>query len=262
MRAFLARILASQGIRQVLAKIQGRDYTEKSYALQMRYDLNTSSWKMSQQSLLGPMENGSEQSLATLPKEGLMRSGVVYRLPKLVLNINGIDGGSWPTPQANKTTKSGGLVNADGTPWDGISKPHSKTTGRQVTTALADVVNMWPTPQARGFRSGDNPDGKRAARKREQGWSQNLNDVVLMWPTPAARDYKGGRKPETLEASGRGESNSLNDAVTIRDQHGRLNPQFVEWLMMWPIGYTRTHGTKSKHRSGESQMKKRIGRQD
>ena len=47
---------------------------------------------------------------------------------------------TWPTPQAHKTTRSGEIVNVDGTPWDGIRKPHSKTTGRQITTALADAV--------------------------------------------------------------------------------------------------------------------------
>jgi hypothetical protein len=77
----------------------------------------------------------------------------------------------WPTPQAHKTTESGEIVNADGTPWDGLSKPHSKTTGRPITTALADAVK-FATPQARDFRTGstdrwDNPERSR-----------NLNDQI------------------------------------------------------------------------------------
>jgi hypothetical protein len=59
-----------------------------------------------------------------------------------------------------------------------------------------------------------------------------------LWPTPTASDYKGGRRPETLAKSGRGERNSLNDAVTMRDQHGSLNPTWVEWLMGFPPEYT------------------------
>ena len=51
---------------------------------------------------------------------------------------------------------------------------------------------------------------------------------------------QGGRKPETLDASGRGETNSLNDAVTVRDQHGALNPEWVEWLMNIPTGMDTT----------------------
>jgi len=59
-----------------------------------------------------------------------------------------------------------------------------------------------------------------------------------LWPTPTARDYKGGRKPETLEASGRGATNSLNDALTTQGQYGSLNPTWVEWLMGFPIDHT------------------------
>ena len=71
------------------------------------------------------------------------------------------------------------------------------------------------------------------------------------WPTPTSRDYKGARLPETLKASGRGESNSLPDKVLAVQMRisarraikpfrikGTLNPDWVEWLMGWPIGWT------------------------
>jgi hypothetical protein len=69
------------------------------------------------------------------------------------------DGGYWPTPQANKTTESGELVNSDGTLWDGKRKPHSKTTGKPITTALADMVRMWPSPQATDWKRDGRPHG-------------------------------------------------------------------------------------------------------
>lgn len=47
-------------------------------------------------------------------------------------------------------------------------------------------VPHWPTPQFRDFRSGDDPEGRRATRKRAQGWSPGLNDVVRQWPTPTS----------------------------------------------------------------------------
>ena len=50
---------------------------------------------------------------------------------------------------------------------------------------------LWPTPQTRDYRSGDEPDSIRAQRKQEQGWSQNLNDSVKMWATPNAADSVG-----------------------------------------------------------------------
>jgi len=52
---------------------------------------------------------------------------------------------TWATPSANKTTKSGEIVNSDGTSWDGVSKPHSKTTGKPIQTALTDQVAMLAT---------------------------------------------------------------------------------------------------------------------
>jgi len=97
----------------------------------------------------------------------------------------------WPTPQAHKITQSGEITNRDGTLWDGKSKPHSKTSGRPITTALADAVK-FATPQSRDFRTGqksrwDNPEKTR-----------NLNDQI----------------------------------------GGQLNPNWVEWLMGWPVGWT------------------------
>ncbi|MEP4531143.1 MAG: hypothetical protein ABJ050_28045, partial [Paracoccaceae bacterium] len=51
-----------------------------------------------------------------------------------------------------------------------------------------------------------------------------------LWPTPTRRDYKGGRKPETLAKSGRGATNSLSDALTVNQEYGQLNPEWVEFL--------------------------------
>jgi len=97
-----------------------------------------------------------------------------------------------------------------------------------------------------------------------------------IWPTPTARDYKGARKPETLKAVGRDAKNSLPDAVrsglwptptasdnrdrghkgmpaikrrmekgkqlnlsmVVSETSGSLNPQWVEWLMGYPEGWT------------------------
>jgi hypothetical protein len=110
----------------------------------------------------------------------------------------------WPTPQAHKTTRSGEIVNVDGTPWDGIRKPHSKTTGRQITSCLADAVAMWPTPCA--------TDHKGAGKTGE------LRDRL---------DYateRGGTKSKTYPVP--------------PESGGQLNPTWVEWLMGWPLGWT------------------------
>ena len=66
-----------------------------------------------------------------------------------------------------------------------------------------------------------------------------MKDHVKMFPTPATRDYKGARKPETLEATGRNpETNSLGDAIGEGNVTGSLNPDWVELLMGFPVGFT------------------------
>lgn len=150
-----------------------------------------------------------------------MRNGIVYPLPPLAHltgetasglwptphgfskdgKSNGPSGNElgravnrslWPTPSANKTTLSGDLVNSDGTPWDGIGKPHSATTGKPVSTHLTDAVKMWPTPNAR-----DHKDS-----------GPNTNYAAL-----AAKSKLAG---------------------TVG---GSLNPQFVSWLMGYPLDW-------------------------
>jgi len=100
---------------------------------------------------------------------------------------------------------------------------------------------LWPTARAADHKGAVNPTAAQKAFNR--GFSPNLPEMVTaraagLWPTPTARDHKGGRKPETLEASGRGSTNSLNDALTCQGQHGSLNPTWVEWLMGFPEGWT------------------------
>ena len=63
--------------------------------------------------------------------------------------------------------------------------------GADVTKSLLTAARLWPTPQARDGRSGDQPESHRAQRKKAQGYSMNLNDAVLV-PTPKARDWKSG----------------------------------------------------------------------
>ena len=60
-----------------------------------------------------------------------------------------------------------------------------------------------------------------------------------VWPTPTAQAYKGGRTLKRLKEIGRKENNSLADAVNYSEGHtGQINPEFVEYLMGFPIGWT------------------------
>jgi len=63
----------------------------------VKYNLDTSSWKTAQCSLLGDLD----EFLETWPKWGLMRNGECWEQQTLVHPIEGNDFGWWPTPVAS-----------------------------------------------------------------------------------------------------------------------------------------------------------------
>ena len=57
-----------------------------------------------------------------------------------------------------------------------------------------------------------------------------------LWPTPSSRDYKSGKAGEEIF---NGNSRPLSEVVgRIEGTDAYLNPDFVEWLMGWPLGWT------------------------
>jgi hypothetical protein len=60
-----------------------------------------------------------------------------------------------------------------------------------------------------------------------------------LWPTPRASDYKGSTNPATAAKSRqRIGSCNLQEAVAESEGGGNMNPNWVEWLMGWPVGWT------------------------
>ena len=100
----------------------------------------------------------------------------------------------------------------------------------------ATGFGLWPTPtgqdniQVRG-------ESKTVGTKR----GTTLGGAVRMWPTPAAHEARLGYQDRT--SGKKGTQKSLTTEV-IDDMGGRqattgqLNPQWVEWLMGFPIGHT------------------------
>ena len=54
------------------------------------------------------------------------------------------------------------------------------------------------------------------------------------WPTPKTRDWKDGTSQGTMNR----QSPDLGKVVGQSKETGSLNPNWVEWLMGWPIGFT------------------------
>lgn len=115
----------------------------------------------------------------------------------------------FPTPAATSygTNQGGGMGRS------GKVRPSLETMARQ---------GLWPTPGAAdGARGGGQP-----SRALDPNRQFTLNDAVKLWPTPLSRDGKGSGK------HGNG-TDTLPSAVG-----GSLNPEFVEWLQAYPIGWT------------------------
>lgn len=89
-----------------------------------------------------------------------------------------------------------------------------------------------PTPTATE-RSGANPN--------KPGAIQGLTHWIKTWPTPEASDNRdrGCMEDERTKRRIRiGKQVSLSTMVKEKRGGGSLNPNWVEWLMGWPIGHT------------------------
>lgn len=141
----------------------------------------------------------------TFSSAGMMRNGRLYRLRRSGLGISA--GGSGLS--ATKQTGTRPLIR---TPTATMSK-RSKRFADGRTPSPAEFVQLFPTPQARDYRSGNEEDSKNMQRKREEGWSPNLNDVVL-WPTPTASDWNTAVKSR-IEPGSRTYHSNLKEAVQL-----------------------------------------------
>jgi hypothetical protein len=98
----------------------------------------------------------------------------------------------------------------------------------------------WPTPTFQ--------DADKATKQYRENHQNNLTAMVFnpdkMFPTPTTRDYKGGYKTESLiRKDGKSRAldalpNAVLDGKGTETAIGQLNPNWVEWLMGWPLGWT------------------------
>jgi hypothetical protein len=187
-----------------------------SHGLSVFYDPGTSSWKT-----LRLWSNGDSAALsATLPRSGILRSGMLSQRSPLAPRTSGKGSGLLPTPSAS-------AANQGPNEWD----------GKRGQTLIGAVLGQpWPTPSASNPNDGEDLENWAARREREKVKGRNGNGfgmplgiaVQIVYPSPTCchRDLAGG-------------SNS-RDSAKKRGIYigGALNPQFVEWLMGFPLGHT------------------------
>ena len=223
---FLARTSASPEVEPE-STAQEADSGEKWPGSLAKYDRDTCSWKTAQLSLLGD----SEQSSVTWPRSGLMLDGQCWELPTLERRTDASESGYWPTPNAMLATSDVNFRCSG----DGRTKPNKLGWAVAEREAIGPKTPpMWPTPTVCG-----NHNRKGASKTSGDG----LATVVAQrtWPTATATAHKGWSPNHN-----RANTDDRLDYTVEREafQPGqqtppmRLNPEWVAWLMGWPIGHT------------------------
>lgn len=119
----------------------------------------------------------------------------------------------WPTPRASDNDQG---YRGDESSWKGQMR------GETLHNA---VKRMLPTPTAGMADRGDRGDLNTVVKGYESP-SGHTSDKML--PTPAARDWKSGTGADHGK-----HAPPLSSAIG-----GSLNPEWVEWLQGFPIGWT------------------------
>jgi hypothetical protein len=170
-----------------------------------RWDHATSSWRTSRRWF----DTDSPTFSGIWRSSGSMRSGTCSARPRSEHRIG--DGGSscWPTPNTKDANSSGRHTTATG-----VMHPGTTLTGRK----------------------GPGGEGERQGGPTLQ--------TVAQWATPAARDAKGpflkhrkggedlSRQAQAMRTDGPACSPTASTSAR------RLNPDFVDWLMGFPPGWT------------------------
>ena len=219
----------SQENKKASGTVTGQVCLTRSLDLLGTLDLDTSSVRTSQLSFLEVTGNGLAMYSQSFPASGIVLNGKVYQRKRLELGIKGIGSGLFATPNTldGMPPKSEKALMKE----KEITRP-----GRSKPANLRDqVTNMklWATPRSCSAMAATITEKTANAR------FPNLETQVArtLYPTPCSMDYKGARTPEGLKKAGRTSTNSLPDAVRA-SQDGQLNPQWVEWLMGFPEGWT------------------------
>ena len=206
-------------------------YSSRQPELLARYCQNGRCWRTSQLSLLGGLTEFSEG----WPRSGMTVNGIAYQLQPLALRTYATGSGSLPTPSAVQYgTNQGGSAGRTGK-----IRPSLHTMAR---------TGRWPTPTVGDSKS----SGSRNTENSKANPGISLTDAVRgnqgtgrkFWPTPAAHEGRLGYQDRT--SGKKGKQISLTTSVMNSEGRkpqqewdgGQLNPNWVEWLMGYPTGWT------------------------
>ena len=175
---------------------------------------------------------GSMTFSMTWKAKATPRGRLFFRLSPSMRSTAGIESGSsqemWPTPTA--------MTGGQGIAPSHLNGKYDWNLGAAVKDSLSETPHrLWPTPT------------QDSASDRTEKYAQGgmpLTVAVKLFPTPTSRDWKGGYRTESLiRKDGKSRAtdllpNAVLDGKGIETASGHLNPEWVEWLMGYPIGHT------------------------
>ena len=224
-------------------------YGASSRVLLAKYDRDSRLWKTLQCSFLGD----SDECLETFPRSGMTRDGLLWELTMSELPTGANAFGFWRTPD----TGAGGRISAEKAADFAAGK--TRASGSAIQIRLCDQVRhpqLWPkpkylTPKAtdKGYAESQSTFVKRNGDRTMNCYASLSSQVLQMsggdglamtYPTPKCQDSRAaltdrhkGNLGEVIHGRYLGGGNE-----TPQTTKARLNPNWVEWLMGWPIGWT------------------------
>ena len=97
---------------------------------------------------------------------------------------------------------------------------------------------IWPTPRAREGGAGK-PGSKGSLHAQEKRYLAGVIQEEKPFPTPQASDHRDRGNLSTPAIKRRQEKGKqLALSMSVSETSGKLNPQWVEWLMGFPPGWT------------------------
>lgn len=164
-------------------------------------------WPSSRTSM-GTFDGECLKCSRTLPNWGSMRSGACSLRPKPEPLTAESGSSSWPTAVVGDSRSSARHTTTTGVMKDG--------------TTLTDAMRQWPTPNACLINDSESPEsfrGRAAKWKEEKGFHNSAPLTIV------SKEHSPQAPKETGAESRKGSG-------------PRLNPNFVEWLMGFPDGWT------------------------
>ncbi len=195
-----------------------------------RWDPDTCSWRTCQVSLFTDLEMFSE----TWPTAGSIVNGMCLVQPNAERRTSDGECSSWPTATSRD--------------WKDGNDP---TENVETNSLLGRFAPRWPTPtdtdsKGRGYTydSADKTKPRlsltghslhhRATQTDGPTSSSGGPNSRQRWNTPRNEDSREANQPRKR----RGKMDPPHLCAQVRKGAKRLNPQFVEWLMGLPLGWT------------------------